>query len=484
MKFVLDNLESLLPESYQRYAPALVNVLDRFWNGLPAPRRERIIRAMAASRYGACAAAQLVVMMSHCPTLHKLGQLLARHRELDEVLRSRLQQLEMIRPTRVDERLLDTVSRYVATASSSGIALESMPIAEGSVASVVAGCWDAPPDPALRRFVVKVLKPGVRDWMDCELAIWSELGDFLDESCDRLDLPRIGYGQIFDRVGRMIRSELDLATERRNLEDAFDRYQDCRSIKVPKVLPLDTSSCLFMERIEGKTLADFDDLATSELAGAGRNILDAMVIRPFCDLHEKALFHGDPHAGNLIAMQDGCIGAIDWSLTARVDRETRAWMAQASLAYATHDVAWLCRCIEALSRSVARPWEMRQMLESHMAGQPVNMRFSWRGFMKALDRVIEHGVLFSDELLLLRKSIQMIDGVVTDLHSTRTVDEVMISLVAQQLMLEWPGRWFFPPTWRSPQTHLSNVELLQAGLNLPAVGLDLARQWMGAWLPR
>lgn len=77
------DLFSLIPESYAAYGPLLTQALALFLAHLPAGRRGTILAEQAHLPRDTPPAQRLTALARHCPTLHKLAQVLARDRRLD-----------------------------------------------------------------------------------------------------------------------------------------------------------------------------------------------------------------------------------------------------------------------------------------------------------------------------------------------------------------------------------------------------------------
>ena len=88
-------LDALLPESLSAWRPLLLEGMAFFLDRLPEARLGAIVAeqlALAAS----VSAARATALLARCPTLHKLGQVVARQPGLDAELRRHLQALESL----------------------------------------------------------------------------------------------------------------------------------------------------------------------------------------------------------------------------------------------------------------------------------------------------------------------------------------------------------------------------------------------------
>src|SRR5690348_2596533 len=137
--FLIDEsaLAAVLPDEYARFRRPLSGALAVFLAGLPPARQAAILAEQAALPAAAGAAERLALLARGCPTLHKLGQVLARDRRLAAELRRHLQELESLPPSVPLETIQDTLVRELGPLGRLGVTLEPPALAEASVAVVV-----------------------------------------------------------------------------------------------------------------------------------------------------------------------------------------------------------------------------------------------------------------------------------------------------------------------------------------------------------
>ena len=92
------DVSPLVPDQYAVYRPLVVDALTFFVRHLDPGRLAKIIHAQQLLPSTANLSRRLAAFLQHCPTLHKLGQVIARDRRLIPELRSRLQALESMPP--------------------------------------------------------------------------------------------------------------------------------------------------------------------------------------------------------------------------------------------------------------------------------------------------------------------------------------------------------------------------------------------------
>lgn len=472
-----NRVEELIPDCYADFRPLVVDALRFFLSRLSRRRWEEIAAAQAT--WPAGAAGRIVQLMHASPTLHKLGQVLARHRALDRELRKQLQQLESFEPktprsviqTILDQELREAVDRYA-------IAFEPRPIAEASVA-VVTGCtWSSSANEPRRRAALKVLKPGVEERLAQELAILGELADYLDERRSAYHLPNFEYRDTFETVRDILESETHFEIEQRNLDWAARRHAHRDDVTIPAVLPFCTPRVTAMDHIDGVKVTHDGDRSTARRKAIARTIIDALLGDVIFSPEAETIFHADPHAGNLLAAPGGRLAILDWSLTGRLTKAQREQIVQIILAAMRLDAAGVCRAIESLSDSKidetsargAADRSIRSVARGKLPGP------SWLTHL--LDALAAVGVRFPADLLLLRKAILIVEGVIIDIDGAPPLDAALIARAMMEFGAEWPARVFADPSSRRFASQISNADFARAAASLPAAAM---RFWLRAW---
>lgn len=180
-----------------------------------------------------------------------------------------------------------------------------------------------------REVVVKVRRPGLEEQVETDLAIVRWLADVAER--------RTGWGKAYNvtalasEFSAVLRGELRFSVEAKYAIEIGAACAGDPLIQVPAIVePLTTDRMLVMERMFGTTLSrsgtgDIDPGRARELADAlCRSQVSAM-------LHGKR-FHGDPHPGNVLMLDEGSIGLIDFGITGRLDAYERAAVYEVLLA--------------------------------------------------------------------------------------------------------------------------------------------------------
>ena len=200
-------------------------------------------------------------------------------------------------------------------------------LCEASVGAVIPFQWQPLADRNPQKGVFKVLRPGIRRHLNEELDVLQKTAAYFHAHRTRYPLKDFRFLEIFDDVRDMMIHEIDLATEQRLLEAAGRFYADMPEIRIPRRLPLSTPVMTAMDFLDGPKLADAD-LTEPQRKRMAEALFTAVVLKPLFSRRDAALFHGDPHAGNILAVfipdsMDPAIGLVDWSLAGHLDRLDR-----------------------------------------------------------------------------------------------------------------------------------------------------------------
>ena len=162
------DITPLVPEVYADYRPLVADALAFFLRHLSPPRLTAILAEQQALPSDAGVAQRLTALLFHCPTLHKLGQVVARNRKLDRELRSRLQTLETMPGTTCGEAVKQVIRRELGDAQGA-LRLDSTALAEASVSVVVPFTSASAEVSGPVDGVLKVLKPRIEETLEEEL---------------------------------------------------------------------------------------------------------------------------------------------------------------------------------------------------------------------------------------------------------------------------------------------------------------------------
>jgi ubiquinone biosynthesis protein len=141
-----------------------------------------------------------------------------------------------------------------------------------------------------------------------------------------------------------LREELDFRQEARNATEIAAGLAGNNEVHVPVVhRELSTARVLVMEWLDGPSVREGD---TIQDMGFDRARLANALLR--CALKQMLVdgrFHADPHPGNVLVLQSGRLGLIDFGATGRLDALQQASMREMLVAVQQRDAGLLRQAV-------------------------------------------------------------------------------------------------------------------------------------------
>lgn len=193
--------------------------------------------------------------------------------------------------------------------------IDETPLASASIAQVHAAKLVSGED-----VVIKVQKPGVETILYTDLNVLHWATKILEKA-----VPKVKFASLADIVeeikNRMVR-EVDFIEEAKNIDD-FSNYlhvtQNNQAV-APKVYhQYSTRRVLTMQRFYGVPLTDFE--VVKKVSKDPSQVLITAMNTWFGSLMMCESFHADLHAGNLMLLEDGRVGFIDFGIVGQLKPE-------------------------------------------------------------------------------------------------------------------------------------------------------------------
>jgi ubiquinone biosynthesis protein len=466
--------QKAVPGIYQNYRSLVRDGIEFFLSRIHRRRLLDLVVGQLKLRAKTGTQERLLELAKAFPTLHKLGQIIARHPNIDPLVKRWLVHLENGRyGTPSDGLVMQIQNELEQTGNQSGVEVEPRILSEASVGAVIPFYWRPPHNPAGINGVFKLLKPGIKGHLEEELAILEQTAAYFEANRDRYPLKDFKFLEVFQDVREMLIKEIDLAAEQAYLTEAAQFYGDMHSMLIPQCFALSTDAITAMAYIEGPKITDAR-LEPQQRMRCAAILFEALVCRPLFSRDAHALFHGDPHAGNIVAAFDTVsdvprIGLLDWSLAGRLTKDDRVNTVQLIQAILKKDVAGIRRTIKSLAKctSMASPVQ-RQTFRHLVIGWMRSPEFDRLTLIKKAFRLLElltyEGFVFPAGLMLFRKAIFTLDGVLHELWPDFDMDDAVMRYMTALMAQDAPKRCFnllFPLADR-PENYsslISNIEL-------------------------
>jgi ubiquinone biosynthesis protein len=455
------DVSPMVPEQFVQFRPLVADALVFFLEHLSEPRLTELVARQCDLPADASAEERLANLISQCPTLHKLGQVVARDRRLSLELRQRLQTLETMNPTTPVSVVQRTIAREIDKECARALGIDSQALAEASVAVVIPFSSDGSLDIEPPNGVLKVLKPDIEERLEEELEIWSDLAAFVDERCETDGLPLLRCKEIFQTVRELLANEVRLDLEQLHLKEAALFYADSNKIQIPVLLPCSTPRVTAMERVFGTRVTDTEHLSKGARKALTGLVLKELVAKPIWNTAPQAIFHADPHAGNLFYTQDGRLAILDWSLVGYLGKTEREHTAQIVLGALNLDANQIVRAIAAMAIEQPNASALREVVAKAVAALYRTEAPGLHWLLNLLgDAMFKAGVLFGQDLVLFRKSVLTLEGVAADVSEDLSLGTVLPLSGGVEMLRELTKRCVVSPMSRDFGTHVSNIDLL------------------------
>lgn len=177
-----------------------------------------------------------------------------------------------------------------------------------------------------REVAVKVLRPGIEETFASALETYEWAAAHLERHAGD-EARRLRPQMVIAHFRQWTRRELDLNREAASASELKDNMVAEDGFYVPEIDWRRTARrVLTLEWLDGIKLTKREALIE---AGHDTGALAGILVRAF--LRQAVIdgfFHADLHQGNLFALPDGRLAAIDFGIMGRIDAQARRWLAE------------------------------------------------------------------------------------------------------------------------------------------------------------
>lgn len=487
-------VDTLVPERYRAWRPLVRDAVAFLGTHLaPARLAPKLVEQILLPA-DTPLPQRVVAFMARMPGLQKIGQMVARNPYLDASFRAELRQLENavhdVDPATIRAAIDRQLGPRLATYA---VALEETQLAEASVSAVVRFTWDNPATGRREHGVFKVLKPYVSAYFTEELTLLRDFAAVLDVNRAIYALAQAQVRELLEDVGNLLAAEINMPGEQANLLAAARHYGQLPGVRIPRLLSeLSTPTITAMSEERGVKVTDACPGLPWKRQQIAVRLLEVVLAVPLFAPQEEALFHADPHAGNLFYdTSRGDVLLFDWALTQRVSRAERRHLVRLILGVVLRDEAYICQALTALCPAQMQPGTpldtaVRQQVQCVVRGLSPWSFPGLRDVIALLDTLVFAGLTFSSALLILRKVLFTLEGVLHDVAPGVPMESVFAWYALTQgtgsISQLCPLRPAVP-TFRSP---LSPGDWLALGWSALGFGSRVWRQgvtrvWDAGW---
>jgi len=183
--------------------------------------------------------------------------------------------------------------------------------------------------------VVKVQRPGIERIIETDLEILFSFARLLDSQGFLEE--RINFSSLVEEFARAIRGELDYIKEGRSADKLRKDFSGNYHIFVPQIYWQHTTKrVITMDYIPGIKVSDIERL---DEVGIDRKRLANNLVDSFLEqILLNGFVHGDPHPGNMIAIDSDTIGLIDFGRMTTIDEKSREHFIHILSAFARRNI--------------------------------------------------------------------------------------------------------------------------------------------------
>ncbi len=421
---VIVPVDRLVPEAYVKWREpvrdAMMFVVARLSPARLAPKLLEQLELPETTS----AETRLLRLIAKVPGLQKLGQVIARNRHLRPALRNALARLENgirdVKPEEIRAIIQQDLGSRLRTFE---VDIAPVILSEASVSAVVRFTWRDPVQGRRERGVFKVLKPHIPEYFAEDMDYLQGLAQYFSDRHRNYGFPANLLPDTFKKVRRLLHYEVNFVREQKTLVEAWNLYQTIPHVRVPRLIgPLCTPRITALTEEHGTKVTN----AAARLPVARRRqvaeqLIEALVAVPLLSAEENAIFHGDPHAGNLLYNnRTGELIILDWALRERLSRDQRRHLALLFLMVALRDPVGTCNEILALTQQRIRSASPRgqtigEAVTRFLDELPITHLPSGVDAMRLVERIAFKGVKFPASLIMLSKVMFTLDGVLADI---------------------------------------------------------------------
>ena len=301
------------------------------------------------------------------------------------------------------------------------LAFDEVPIAAASIGQVHRATL-----PTGDAVVVKVQRPEAPRQIESDLQLMRSAARVVRERVRALDF--IDAEALVDEFARSIRQELDYQHEARNAETFRRNFGDSTEVAVPKVIwRYSSNRVLTLELLEGQQFADLDLASRSpeERRELAYRMTDAWMTMIF----RHGFFHGDPHPANILLLDDGRIGLVDFGLAGRLTDEDMNRLTRLFVDAATENVDAIPRRLAELGLRYPkeREEELRDAIEElfyRYYGSSISSIDPIEVIREGLDLIYSLNLRLPSRFVTLDKAIATLGAVGVELYPDFNVFEV------------------------------------------------------------
>ncbi len=431
-------VELLVPDEYRRWRPLVRDAMRFVVSRLSAARLAPKVVEQVELPPDTPSEKRLLMFIAKVPGLQKIGQGVARNRNLDPRLRHALVELENgisdVTPEEIRRVIVQELGPRIDTYA---IKIDSTMLSEASVAAVIGFTWRNPKTARREAGVFKVLKPHIPSCYAEDMTILQQLAAHLARKHRSGGVRLTGVAETLTEIRLLLEREVDFRREQNTLRNGLPVYRSVPGVRIPKLIPqLCAPTVTALSRENGVKITDAFSASEAPRSLVAQRLAEALMAIPALTPEQDAVFHADPHAGNLLYdRRNQELVILDWALTERLTRQQRQNVLMLVLMLMLRDANGVCQAIQHLrlhrgSNDKAEEQLIRDCVNRFVDALPLFELPGAMDAMQLLDEIALEGVRFPAALLMFRKASFTLDGVLEDVAGSSVRMDTVITRYA------------------------------------------------------
>jgi len=264
--------------------------------------------------------------------------------------------------------------------------------------------------------VVKVQRPGIETTMRSDLDLLYLAAQILEASIDEMQI--FGVVPVIEEFEKGLLKELNFNQELSNLLEFQRNLDPSRKVSVPRPYPeLSTRTVLTMQFFAGRPIRKLAP-KSAEAQAVVNEIVHAALKQVLVD----GVFHGDPHAGNLLYGEDGRVCMIDLGMVGRVSQEQRDDIVTLMIAAIANDATTIARVLLKMGTPTQRvnlnelKADIERIREEYLVVSNFG-EYDSAGFIEAFSKAAgRYRIKLARDMAILGKSAATLEDIIRTLH--------------------------------------------------------------------
>jgi len=349
------------------------------------------------------------------PAAIKLGQSLATRPDLvgEDAVRNLLTLQDDLPPVPFEAIRAEIARSFEAPVEALFAEIDPVPVGSASIAQVHRAVTTEG-----RHVAIKVLRPGIRERLARDISTYEWAAAHLEALGG--EAARLRPRLTIANFKRWTNREVDLRREAASASELAEAMRGFEGYCIPSVdWDRTNGRVMTIEWIDGIKISD-----VGALKAAGHDLpalANRLVLAFLTQAISAGFFHADMHQGNLFVRPDGAIVAIDFGIMGRIDRRARQWLAEILYGLTTGNYRRVAEIhFEAQYvpsyHSVDEFATALRAVGEPMRGKPVS-ELSVGMMLDGLFAITrDFDMQTQPHLLLLQKTMVMVEGIATQLH--------------------------------------------------------------------